>query len=69
MTVNEKINKAKESHREEMERFDEDTRKFVYENGSKFSTCDYILHRRSMNTYHRGAWNALYKLQQEIKLV
>lgn len=58
-----KITELKEKHKKEMEKYDGEVRRLV-SNGTPLE-CDYIIHRRIMSNYHRGAYNALVDLEKE----
>ncbi|GAG24974.1 unnamed protein product [marine sediment metagenome] len=58
------IKELKDKHKKELDMYSENIREHIEEYGAK--PCDYLLHRQRMESYHRGAWNALNALDREI---
>jgi hypothetical protein len=54
------VKAAKEKHRIKMEAYAVEVREYVGRHGN--DQCDYLRHRILMESYHRGAWNALNEL-------
>lgn len=58
----EKIAKAKERHRVELESYSSRVREYIDKYGN--DNCDYLLNMRMSTHYHRGAYNALVELER-----
>jgi len=56
------LKKDKEKHRLAMEKYAEQVREYIQENGNDNS--EYLIYRRLMESYHRGAWNALNSVER-----
>ena len=54
------IEAVKVVHKREMDMYAENIQEHVAQYGP--TPCDYLAHRQRMESYHRGAWNALNEL-------
>ena len=60
----ENLIKLKEKHKKEMDMYAQNIRDHISKYGE--APCDYLLHRLRMESYHRGAWNALNEFEREL---
>ena len=51
----------KAEHKEKMEGYAKEIREFIEEHGN--NNCDYLNHRKLMESYHHGAWQALAEVE------
>lgn len=54
------IEKAKNNYKNHLESYGKEIRQYIDKYGNDNS--DYLIHRRLMESYHRGAFNALNEL-------
>jgi hypothetical protein len=55
----------KDSPEMSMNDYGKQIREFIHKEGN--IECDYLRHRKNMEIYHRGAFNALNQLERSIK--
>lgn len=60
--MSDKFERLKTKHRLQMEGYEEEVREYIDQHSN--DNCDYLIHRRLMESYHRGAWNALNEAEQ-----
>jgi len=61
--MNAKIDELKEKHRKELKNYGDQVSEYVDKHGN--DNCEYLLHRRMMEHYHRGAYNVLIELERD----
>ncbi len=59
-----KIQEIKDAHDEKREMYAKNVRDHIDKYGSR--ECDYLIHRRLMEAYHRGAYNAILEIERSL---
>lgn len=63
--MNNEIQALKEMHFKNMNMYAENILK--HENKYGMKPCDYLTHQRLMESFHRGAWQAIKEVEEIIK--
>lgn len=64
MIDSEKVKKEMEAHQTRIDMCASEVRKHINDYGN--DNCEYLIHRRLMEQYHRGAYNALLSISEKL---